>query len=205
MIDHLLHFYKKGTPPFRSLSPLSRAEALRIMQALYMPGAVFWERFEDPTDYLKIRRRVEKWLYRDFIAKGGEPKEQYPVYMILGRSKWLRTQVDATTLATTTEIHIPLAIFRECDLSFTFPDSMVSWMLANEKEPTYYLPEVHGKVFTLSEIRAIEAARGLPGESWGTNLPISLACYVEAQVWNQAPLQAYREKLQANEGQGNLV
>ncbi len=62
MIDHLIHFYKSGSEPFRSLSALSDSEATQIMQDLYIEGSVYWERFEDPSDYLRIRRQVEQWL-----------------------------------------------------------------------------------------------------------------------------------------------
>ena len=33
-VDYLTHYYKKGTPPFRSLSALPKGEALGIMEAL---------------------------------------------------------------------------------------------------------------------------------------------------------------------------
>ncbi|MGC9469854.1 MAG: hypothetical protein ACP5HS_14760 [Anaerolineae bacterium] len=191
MIDYLIHVYKRGTAPFRSLSALPEAEAIQTMQALYVEGSVFWERFENPFQYLQIRRRVEQWLRADFVAKGGVLRAPYPIYMIYGRSRWIRTMIDAATLATTTEIEIPLSIFRECDVSFTYPDSMVSFMLAAEKNPAHYSPEYHGKVFTLSEILSIVEAQGLPGERWGTELPDHLANYIEAQVWNHEPLFAY--------------
>jgi len=114
--------------------------------------------------------------------------------MILGRSKWLLSAADTATLSTTAEIQVPLALFQECDVSFTYPDSMVSMMVANQKEAEYYLPDYHGKLFTLSEIRAIVESNGLPGEKWGTNLPSYLANYIEAQVWNPKPLLEYRRQ-----------
>jgi hypothetical protein len=107
----------------------------------------------------------------------------------------METAADTATLATTAEILIPLSLFRECDLSFTYPDSMVSFMLAQRPEADYYLPEYHGKVFTLSEIRSLVEAHGLPGERWGTNLPGHLANYIEAQVWNREPLLEYWRQL----------
>jgi hypothetical protein len=198
MIDYLIHAYRRGTEPFQSLSALSDVEALQKMKDLYVDGAIFWERFQDPAQYLQARRQVEQWLRREFIAKGGKPQASYPIYMILGRSKWIQTMLDATTLATTLEIQVPLSIFRECDLSFTYPDSMVSAMLDKEKNPEYYLPEYHGKVFTLSEIRSIVEANGLPGHKWGTSLPSYLANYIEAQIWNHEPLLAYKKHIYAN-------
>lgn len=195
MIDYLFHFYKSGTEPFRTLSILSEADAIRIMQDLYMEGAIFWERFENPAQYLRVRKQIEQNLRQAFIAKGGAPREACPIYMALGQTKWMQTDVDAATLATTEQIQVPLALFQECEVSFTYPDSMVSFLLAEEKESEYYLPEYHGKVFTLSEIRSIVESFGLPGEKWGTNLPISMPNYIEAQVWNHGPLLKYKRQL----------
>jgi hypothetical protein len=192
MIENLIHLYQRGTEPFRSLSALPDEEAERIMRSLYRAGSVYWERFEDAAQYLQMRRQTEGWLRRDFQAKGGCPKEQYPIYMVLGRTKWMQTAIDPTTVATTAEIEVPLALFEPCDISFTYPDSMVSAMVASQKDPTYYLPEYHGRVFTLSEIATIIEAHGLPGETWGTTLPSHLANYVEAQVWNRQPLLEFQ-------------
>lgn len=198
MIDYLIHAYRRGTDPFRSLSALSDMEAIQEMKDLFVEGSIFWERFKDPDQYLQTRRQVEQWLRREFIAKGGKPQASYPIYMVFGRSKWIQTMLDAATLATTVEIQVPLSIFRECEVSFTYPDSMVSFMLENQRNPEYYLPEYHGKVFTLSEIRSIVEANGLPGDKWGTNLPSHLANYIEAQVWDHEALLAYKKHIYAN-------
>jgi hypothetical protein len=194
MIDNLFHFYKSGTEPFRTLSVLPEADAIRIMQDLYMAGAIFWERFEDPAQYLRLRKQIEQSLQQAFIVKGGKPLESCPIYMALGRSKWMQTDIDAITLATTAQIQVPLSLFQECDVSFTYPDSMVSFLLATQKESEYYLPEYHGKVFTLSEIRSIVESLGLPGDKWAANLPSSMPNYIEAQVWNYEPLLEYKRQ-----------
>jgi hypothetical protein len=190
-MDDLIHLYQRGTPPFRSLSALSAAEALDRMRALYVEGAVFWERFKEPEGYWQARKQVEAWVRRDFIAKGGRPRSEYPIYMVWGRSKWMETAIDPVTRATTAEIRVPLSDFQEDTVSFTYPDSMVSYILDQHRDPAYYLPGYHGKVFTLAEIRAIVEANGLPGYRWGTELPSHLANYIEAQVWDHEPLRAY--------------
>jgi hypothetical protein len=195
MIDHLIHFYRSGTEPFRTLSMLPEENAIQIMQGLYVEGAVFWERFKDPAQYLQMRKRIEGHVRQAFIAKGGAPPESYPIYMVLGRSKWLRNDLDAATLSTTAQVEVPISLFQESDVSFTYPDSMVSFLLAGQKESEYYLPDYHGKVFTLSEIRSIVESNGLPGEKWGANLPSSLPNYVEAQVWNHDVLLAYKTRV----------
>jgi hypothetical protein len=192
MIDHLIHFYRSGTEPFRTLSLLPEEEAIQIMQGLYVEGAVFWDRFKDPMQYLGMRKQIEQVLRQAFIAKGGMPQEAYPIYMVLGRSKWILNDLDDATLSTTAQVNVPLSLFQECDVSFTYPDSMVSFLLANDRESEYYLPDYHGKVFTLSEILPIVERNGLPGETWGTNLPRFLPNYIEAQVWKHKPLLQYK-------------
>lgn len=197
MIDYLFHLYKSGTEPFRTLSILSEEDATTIMRELYMEGSIFWERFEDPVQYLRLRKQIEGYLRQTFIAKGGKPRESCPIYMTLGRTKWMQNDIDVVTLTTTTQIQVPLSLFEEYDVSFTYPDSMVSFLLAQEKESEYFLPEYHGKVFTLSEIRLIVQSLGLPGEKWGANLPRSMPNYIEAQVWNHEPLIEYKRQIRA--------
>ena len=193
-IDLLIHLYKRGAEPFRTLSALQEEDAISIMKSLYQAGSIFWERFEDPIAYLRLRKQIEQSIRETFIAKGGMPRAAHPIYMAFGRTRWMQTGLDAVTLATTTEIEVPLSLFQECDVSFTYPDSMVSFLLAREKDPEYYLAEFHGKVFTLSEICSIVESSGLPGERWGTNLPSSMPNYIEAQVWNHAPLLEYKRQ-----------
>lgn len=195
MIDFLTYYYKKGTEPFLSLSVLPDGEAVPIMEALYREGSVLWERFKDPAQYLQARRQTERWLYQEFKTKGGQPQESYPIYMVLGRSMWFLSAADEVTLATTAEIQVPLSIFKEGEVSFTYPDSMVSLLLAYHKDPAYYQPEYHGKLFTLSEIGSIVEANGLPEVGWTTNLPRFLPHYIEAQVWNHQSLLAYKRQL----------
>ena len=194
MVDYLLHFYRKGSKPFQSLSSLPEEQALIIMKGLYIEGSVFWERFKDPSSYMAFRKQIEKELRNDFVSKGGRPKQDYPVYLVLGRPKWTEIAADAKTIAATAEIAIPLTVLGEEDVSFTYPDSMVSALMASERNPDYYEPDYHGKVFTLKEIAGIIEKNGLPGEEWQTRMPAHFAHYIEAQVWNQRLLWNYFEE-----------
>jgi hypothetical protein len=198
MIDYLVHIYGIDTEPFRNLSALPDKEALQIMADLYVEGAVFWKRFKSPQGYWQHRQETEQWLRQGFIAKGGTPQETYPIYMVLGHPKWGDRRIDAATRATTREIEVPLSIFGERDVSFTYPDSMVSRMLEQEKNPAHYQPGYHGEVFTRSEIFAIIEEKGLPDEGWETNVPDHLAHYIEAQVWNRNLLLEYKKRLDAD-------
>ena len=197
MINYLYHLYKRGTEPFRTLPALQEEEAISIMKSLYRAGSIFWERFEDPVAYLRLRKQIELGVRETFMAKGGMLREPHPIYMTFGKTLWMQNDLDAVTMATTTEIEVPLALFEERDVRFTYPDSMVSFLLANDKESEYYLPDFHGKVFTLSEMRSIVESNGLPGENWAANLPSSIPNYIEAQVWNHEPLLEYKQQLRA--------
>ena len=199
MVDYLIHFYKKGSKPFRSLSRLPDSAAIQIMSELYVDGAVFWERFKDPLGYLRIRRQVEKNLREGFVQKGGKPKDEYPVYLMLGRPKWTVDAGDAVSIETTEEIKVPLRLLPDDQVSFTYPDSMVSAFILEERNFAYFEPEHHGKVFRLREIEAIIEKKGLPGEGWETLMPRHLAHYVEAQVWNHELLDDFYAASRVNE------
>ncbi len=182
MIDYLTYYYSVDKEPFQSLSELSDEEAIRIMENL-ADDTHYGERFKNPAQYLKNRRETEGWVRMEFIEKGGRPKDDFPISMVLGSSKWL---VNATPdKQKHGEIRIPLSLFSEYDISFTYPDSMISRWLGLEKPVEYYQAGLNGKVFTLSEIQAIIEKKGMPEEDWGQKLPESFAPYIEAQVWNR--------------------
>jgi len=199
MIDHLTHFYRIGRKPFQSLSALPDWEALQMMKNLYVEGSTIWERFKDPHDYLLARRRTEAWLRNEFILRGGQPQHPNPIYMIFGRTRWLDIHGDPATLATTAEIDVPLSLFTAQDISFTYPDSMITSLLAEQKEADYYLPDFHGKLFTLPEMVAIVHSQGLPGIRWGNDLPDIYPNYIEAQVWNHRILFDFQRGLSSRE------
>lgn len=181
MIDYLTHYYSIDSGPFQSLSALSDKEAIEIMEKL-CDDTPYGKRFKNPIQYLRDRKDTERWIREAFIAKGGKPKDQFPLPMVLGSSKWLVEA--APDQEKHGEVRIPLSVFTEYDVSFTYPDSMISRWFGREKPAEYYQAELHGKVFTLSEILSIVEKKGMPEEDWEINLPKSLAPYIEAQVWN---------------------
>ena len=180
-VDYLTHYYDSGQRPFRSLSALSDRDAIRIMEGLYARhrGNILFERFHDPARYLSTRRQAEQWVRAEFIAKGGRPQEAFPISMVLGTSRWIEQH--APDPASHAEQQIPLSSFTESDVSFTYPDSMVSLWLHRDKPIAYYLPDYHGKVFTITEILAIVETNGVP-EEWQAALPSDVGPYIEAQV-----------------------
>ena len=188
MIDYLTHYYSIDKGPFQSLSALPDEEAIKIMEKL-CDDTPYGERFKNPIQYLKDRKDTEQWVREAFIAKGGKPKAAFPIPMVLGSSKWIVEA--APDREKHREIRIPLSVFTERDVSFTYPDSMLSRWFGREKPADYYQADLHGIVFTRSEILAIVEKKGMPEENWETNLPKHLAPYIEAQVWNHELLYPY--------------
>lgn len=183
---YITHYYRRGTPPFQSLSSLPDKQAVDMMRLL-ADDTPFGERFKDPEGYLQNRRKSEAWVRSEFMLKGGRPQLDYPIYFVLGESQWLVKNAPDRSLHQA--IQINLAAFDEGDLSFTYPDSMISFWLGHDPTSALYLPEFHGKVFTCQEILALVDRLGDPELGWGRNLPPDLAPYIEAQVWNMAPLK----------------
>lgn len=190
MIDYLTYYYNIDNPPFQTLTSLPEAEAIEIMQAL-RDDTAFGERFKDPQQYWNSRIASEQWVREGFIARGRKPEAAYPICMALGSSRWLETH--GPDLAKHAEIRVPLSVFREDDVSFTFPDSMVSRWFALEKPQGLYLPDYHGEVFTRTEILAVVEEKGLPEETWQLDLPEEIGAYIEAQVWNHKALKEFIE------------
>ena len=192
MIDYLTHYYNVDKGPFQSLSALSDEEAIKIMKTL-CDDTPFGERFKNPIQYLKIRKDTEQWVRESFVANGGKPKDKFPIPMVLGSSKWL-VEI-APDRDKHGEIRIPLCAFTDFDVSFTYPDSMISRWFGLEKPVEYYQADLHGKVFTRSEILALIENKGMPEEDWDTQLPRDLAPYIEAQVWNHQLLLEFEKQM----------
>jgi len=192
MIDYLTYYYSLDKEPFRSLSELPDDEAIAIMESL-ADDTPYGERFKDPEQYLQNRKDTEAWVRRAFIAKGGKPKDAFPIAMVLRSSSWLVKA--APDPAEHGEIRIPLSILTHDDVSFTYPDSMISRWFGREKPIEFYQPDLHGIVFTLPEIKAIVAEKGMPEEDWEIELPKQLAPYIEAQVWNRELLRNYWQRM----------
>jgi hypothetical protein len=108
--------------------------------------------------------------------------------MVLGTSRWIEEH--APDPRTHAETRIPLSVFQEADVSFTYPDSMVSLWLHTERPTGYYRPDYHGRIFTIPEVLALVERDGSP-EDWATALPNHVGSYVEAQVWNHQLLPGH--------------
>jgi hypothetical protein len=180
----LTHYHHCDDPPFQTLSALPDQAALGVIARLSDRTGAVYDRFRHPQRYLQQRRATEAWLRQEFIRKGGQPRTQYPQYFVVGQATWIESGFDGQSCA----IKMPRSAFRADQISFTYPDSMISDWLRTQTDERFYHPEYHGQVFTLSEIRQIIDQFCLPGEAWRTDKTRKYDLFIEAQVWGDLPM-----------------
>jgi hypothetical protein len=174
--DFLSHYYEAARGPYRNLSHLAVLEAEGILAEIRETGEVFAA--ARSVDYLTVRRDLEDRVRALFMAKGGRPLLARPHYMVLGACPWLLDwYVDGR------ELRIPFSAFEHDRVSFTYGDTFPAMRLQDGKP-------YRGQVFTFDELPELIAVYGLPQE-WNCDGSGGPDRYIEAQVWDDAPLLSY--------------
>jgi len=171
------------------MSEYSDNKMLEVMNKHFSEDTRF---YKNPSDNISRRRNTERWLYEEFKIKGGKPKNKYPRYFVLGNSSYLEEYSGFDGNFTT--IEIPLKEINELEISFTYPDSVVSRWLAEEKNDDYYNSDYHGQLFMLEEIQRLVKKYYITGEEWRDTPNRKYDFFIEAQVWNLKPLMKYKNK-----------
>jgi hypothetical protein len=176
----LTHYYDRADRPFQSLSALSDQDALEKISILQQRQGLVYRRFNNPENYLKLRRETEIWLRNEFINKGGKPESNYPYYFVVDRSSWIESGYNGHF----NKIEIPLKDFEPKQISFTYPDSMVSYWLQTQTCKNYYRDEYHGRVFSMDEILKLIDRFGISDRDWQLQTDRKYDLFIEAQIWN---------------------
>ena len=179
----LYHYYDCSHAPFRSLSNLSAQQAEHVLQAIRQRGIGFAS--QRSADYLTIRRALEAKVRDLFIEKGGQPQRETPHYLILGACDWVKSWYDEGC-----ELRVRLARFSPQHVSFTYGDTFPAMRYGDGKP-------YRGQVYTLTELPALVQEFGLP-QIWNADGNQGPDRYIEAQVWDDAVLQAWLNDNRAN-------
>ena len=124
----LVNYRTAKCEPLKSITRLPKREAFALAKKIYeenhrdtMDGI---KRFGDEFEfYYHQRIKAEKWLYEEFIARGGKPKTKHPLYFFVhGWNAVEKAWEGKVEYAVTS---ISLREIDECDVSFVFGDSMV--------------------------------------------------------------------------------
>lgn len=179
----ITHYHLSGRQPFLSLSGLNSNVESPIFQEMlnrHKTDTGYNRRYG--VDYLNIRRQVEEKLRKRFIERGGKPKRQYPIYFVLGESKWFQSINDNQV-----KVQIPICDLPNDRVSITFPDSFLA-MTATHKP--YF-----EKVYFLNEINELIAEYGRPKdevpETYEKYWEGDFELYYEVQVWDDEILLPY--------------
>jgi hypothetical protein len=196
----LTHYHHPNKSAFQSLSSLSDSEALRVIVSLQNFAGDVYRRFRDPEKYLVNRQVTEAWLRQEFIKKGGQPLADYPQYFVVGRSPRAQAKLSAWIEegynGQFEMVQLPITDLPTTQISFTYPDSMISYWLQSQAGQDFHHPEYHGQVFNYSEICQIIDRFGVPDEKWRTKAVHKHDLFIEAQAWvNESWLLAlYKHK-----------
>jgi hypothetical protein len=175
----LTHYHHKNDLPFQNLSFLADSEALSVMLNLRDRAGSVYRRFRDPERYLRQRQEVERWVRQEFIKKGGQPISAYPHYFVVEKAVWIEEGYNGQS----DMIQFPISAFDTEHISFTYPDSMISYWLRSQANQVFYHSQYHGQVFGLSEIYKIIDEFGVPREEWRNEETRRYDLFIEAQAW----------------------
>jgi hypothetical protein len=172
----LYHYYECRRGPFVNLSDLPLSEAEQILTHIRQAGQTFASK--RTPDYLAIRRDLEEHVRRLFEAKGGRPRRARPQYMTVGACTWLREWYVQGC-----ELSIPIRSFAPDVISFTYGDTFPALRLHDGRP-------YRGQVYILAELPGLIQQYGFP-QDWNRDGQYGPERYIEAQVWDDGPLQPY--------------
>ncbi len=181
--QHLFHYYELDNGPFRNITEHGYEKAKGIQRQI-LKG---WNS-KRPGNYIELRLSLEERVKKQFISKGGKPSRNDPFYFTLGACEWAKSWYENPGI-----IKIPLSSFRPEHVSFTYPDSMVSFQFYDEPKLAVYRKDCNGRVFLLSEIDDVINEYGLPSdEKSQAEERFKYDRYIEVQVWDDEVINEYK-------------
>lgn len=181
----LFHYYELENGPFRNITEYGHEKAENIQKTI-TEGL----NSKRPKNYIDLRFSLEKRIREQFILKGGKPNRKDPFYFTLGECEFAKSWYVNPGV-----IKIPLIDFNEGQISFTYPDSMVSYQFHDEPKLKTYRKDCNGKIFLLNEIHDVLKEYGLPSEEKSqTEERYKYDKYIEAQVWDDQVIKKYKTK-----------
>ncbi|UZO79720.1 hypothetical protein NBT05_12245 [Aquimarina sp. ERC-38] len=179
----LYHYYETENGPFRNITELGLDKAKNIQNQI----SKGWNS-KRPDNYIELRFALEKRIKELFIEKGGKPHRKDPFYFTLGPCSWAKSWYVNPGV-----VKIPLNEFTSDQISFTFPDSMVSFQFYDEPKLKTYRKECNGQIFRIEELEKLIREYGLPSDD---QLIVEESNkydkYIEAQVWDDTVINRYK-------------
>ena len=183
--EFLFHYYELENGPFRNITEYGYEKAENIQDTI----TEGWNS-KRPENYLDLRFSLEKRIKKHFVLKGGKPNRNDPFYFTLGECKFAESWYTNPGI-----IKIPLTEFKPEHISFTYPDSMVSYQFYDEPKLKTYRKNCNGQIFLLDEINDLIGEYGLPTERKSQSEErLKYDKYIEAQVWDDQIITKFKTK-----------
>jgi hypothetical protein len=176
----ITHNFHPDRGAFRNVCNLPKDEAEPIVATIRREGHAYLK-----ENYLERRMRAESWLMAERRRKIGETPLARPIYFFLGKMD------DGWDRSRPASIVLPLVMFDQNCITFTFPDSMTSCPYlrqADQSDPPWL-----GQVFTFDEISQMVAGHGFPDPS-KPRKKRGPDAFIEVQVWDNRPLDDIRRQ-----------
>ncbi len=181
----LYHYYELEKGPFQNITELGFDNAIKIQNQI----SEGWNS-KRPNNYIELRFALEKRIKEQFTLKGGKPNRNDPFYFTLGECEWAKSWYVNPSF-----IKIPLSDFHTEHISFTYPDSMISFQFYDEPKLNTYRKECNGKVFLLNELDNLINEYGLPSKQlWESEEKMKYDRYIEVQIWDDSIIKDYKNK-----------
>ena len=183
--EFLFHYYELENGPFRNITEYGYEKAENILDTI----TEGWNS-KRPENYLDLRFSLEKRIKKQFVLKGGKPNRNDPFYFTLGECKFAESWYINPGV-----IKIPLTDIKPDHISFTYPDSMVSYQFYDEPKLKTYRKNCNGQIFLMDEINDLIREYGLPTEQKSQSEErLKYDKYIEAQVWDDQIITKYKTK-----------
>lgn len=171
-IPKFIFHYSRGTP-FLSITSVPEKKLLQIVDQLTQANAWGIGRFSD-QHYLNQRIETESQIRNAFIAKGGQPQLQQPIYFFLGSNKLFENH------RLNKAYKIELQKVSSKNISFTYGDSMLAFNEFNRGQSGIkYQSPLCAKVYMLEELESVFLSPHFPSQG-----PLA----IEAQLWSTPTL-----------------
>ena len=150
--------YSRGEP-FRSITSFPQDEWRNIVKKLNPTTAWGLNRFAD-SNYLKQCILAEAQVRKKFIAKGGKPRLEQPIYFFLGRNKRFEEHM------LNKGYKIKLDDLESEQVSFTYGDSMLAFIKENrDQSGAQYKNPLCEEVYRLEELGHVYSSIHFPVEN----------------------------------------
>ncbi len=188
---YLYHYFEKSKGPFLSISDLPFPEARKKLKDIQMENPnlvnprIDW--------FLSERYKMEDYVRKLFIERGGKPIRKHPLYMTVGEIKSMSTWYSYPEC-----IKISISEFDLDTVSFTYGD-MFPVFNPNLNDGKEY----RCNVYKYNEILEVIRKYGYPQNIeynlregiFPVGAPINhLLKYVEAQIWSDEVVSRYRNE-----------